>query len=165
MQDTSFLQQLVCATFHIFVIILRSLRRQQPRQLHSPWFDSRLSTSWTRVEGRERTSASSCNLRSCPLTHFWLVHFPSLLKGTQPERGSPLLCSKLAGEFIKVAGQALEHQNKVSCPSWFTLKTVSYIHRASCWWSCNKVPQFAGGLFFFLFSRKTSVTKLESQLK
>lgn len=122
MQDTGFLQQLVCATFHIVVIILLSLRLQQPRQHHSPWFDSRLSTSWTRVEGRERTSASSCNLRSClfffPPPHFWLVHFPSLLKGTLPERGSPLLCSKLAGEFIKVAGQALEHQNKVSCPSW-----------------------------------------------
>lgn len=43
----------------------------------------------------------------------------AILKGNQPESGSPLRRFKLASEFIKVAGQALEHENLVSRPSWF----------------------------------------------
>lgn len=124
-------------------LLLSLLRPQQP---HSPWFDAWLSTGWTRVRRRDRTSATG-----------W--------------KSSALICA-LSEPFWKVPSQDLE---VLSCAqSWLVIsskwlvklwnnrfptlpdfsvqiswKSLSYVHWASRWRSCNKVPQFAGDIFFF----------------
>lgn len=95
----------------------------------------------------------------------------AILKGAQPGSRSPLLCSKLAGDFIKVAGQALEQQ--ISRPSrFFSANQLekSFLRPLSLTLKeLSKSASVCRGHFFlfcyFFFSGKTSVTKLESQLK
>ena len=92
----------------------------------------------------------------------------AILKRKQPEAGSPLLCSSLAGEFIKVAGRVVEHRTWVSpglpCFLFVQCNSVRKVLLTST------VPPTDGavtkclslqGTFPFLFS----VTKLESQFK
>lgn len=122
---------------------------------------------WTRFQERQRTWAASKSwLWLFDLSAFWAI-----LKGNQPGCGIPLLCFKLAGEFVKVARRVLEHPSSVpALPDFiFQCKSVSLSsstvpHTDRAVTKCLSLQEKIFS-FFFLFSWKNLSNKTRISFK
>lgn len=123
-----------------------------------------LSSNWTRVKGKGRNFSQHTAALG---RDFLNVHFSlAILKGDESGPETRLVDSSkwLVGLWNMKLGRPALPRFSFQCKS---VRKVSFIHRASDWMSCYKVPQFTGDLFFlkFFFSWKILSNKTRISVK